>query len=416
MNTVSVAVVGGGAAGLVAAISAGRAGSPTALCERMPKLGRKLLATGGGRCNLLNEKLDASAFTPESRDLVRSVFERFGTSDIKAFLGDLGLVLTAEGDRVFPATMQAASVLKVFELELKRLPVDLRLSWDVREIRWKDGLFFLKSRDGAVLKADRVVLSGGGRSYPALGADGNAYGLAQAFGHGLIEPIPSAVPVIIKDKICHILQGQKIRVRARSFIGGRRAEEADGELLFTSYGLSGTAVLDISESLSRALNRDRRKDAEIAVDLVPFLSEDDLASRFKKRAADGWTEKDWAAGILPEKFGAVLGTWIRENRDIPAGRGLAESGAMIARALAGKMKSLRFKVVGTRGWNEAEFTSGGIPAAEVDPANLESKFRPGLFLAGEILDVQGRRGGFNLAWAWASGWLAGTAGVKKETS
>jgi len=412
MKTVSVAVVGGGAAGLAAAVSAGRAGGPVVLCERMPKLGRKLLATGGGRSNLLNEKLDASAFTAECRGLVRPVFGRFGKPDIEKFFEGLGLALTSEGDRIFPATQQAASVLKVFELELGRLPVEVRLSWDAMEIVWKDGAFQLRSRDGSSFRAGRVVLAGGGKSYPAFGADGNAYRLAGAFGHGLIDPVPSAVPVVVKDKLCHLLQGQKIRVRAKSLIGGRMGEEADGELLFASYGLSGTAVLDISESVSRALNREGRKDVEISVDLAPFLSEEVLAARFETRAADNWPEKEWAAGILPEKFGAVVGTWTREGRDIPAGAGRGEGGGRVARFLAGRIKDLRFKVVGTRGWNEAEFTSGGIPANEVDPETLESKLRPGLFLAGEILDVQGQRGGFNLAWAWASGHVAGKAGSR----
>ncbi len=411
MDTRSVAVVGGGAAGLAAAVSAGRAPGSVVLCERMPKLGRKLLATGGGRSNLLNEKLDASSFTAESRGLARSVFGRFGKPEIKEFFGGLGLALTSEGDRVFPATQQAASVLKVFELELGRLPVEVRLSWDVKEMGWKDGAFLLKARDGSSLRAGRVILAGGGKSYPALGADGNAYGLARAFGHGLIEPIPSAVPVVVKDKLCHLLQGQKVRVCAASLIGGRRAEESDGELLFASYGLSGTAVLDVSESLSRALNREGRKDVEIAIDLVPFLGGDVLAARFERRAAEGWPDRELAAGIIPEKFGAVIVSWIRERRDKSSQTRPGDHGG-IARFLAGRLKDLRFKVIGTRGWNEAEFTSGGIPADEVDSETLESKLRPGLFMAGEILDVQGRRGGFNLAWAWASGLLAGKAGTR----
>ena len=407
MNAVSVAVIGGGAAGLAAAVGASRAGEAVALCERMPRLGRKLLATGGGRCNLLNERLDASAFTPESRNLVRSVLARFGKEDIKAFLGGLGLALTAEGDRIFPATQQAASVLKAFEIELRRLPVDIRPSWDVREIGWKDGLFLLRSRDGAVLKAGRVVLAGGGKSYPALGADGNAYGLARAFGHGLVEPIPSAVPVVVKDRLGHLLQGQRMKVRAASFVGGRRAEEAEGEILFASYGLSGTAVLDVSESLSRALNRDRRGQPELSVDLVPYLDKDALAVELERRLVLGWKDRELAAGLLPEKFGTVVESWIRTLPDVLA----EERRRPRTRALAARLKDLRFKVEATRGWNEAEFTSGGIPADEVEPATLESKLRPGLFLAGEILDVQGRRGGFNLAWAWASGWLAGNAGT-----
>jgi predicted Rossmann fold flavoprotein len=408
MKTVSVAVVGGGAAGLAAAVGAARTGGSVAILERMPRLGRKLLATGSGRCNLLNERLDASAFTPESRDLVRAVLDRFGTADLKAFLEGLGLALTTEGDRVFPATQQAASVLKAFEIELGRLAVDVRTSWEVRRLAWKDGSFALESRNGEILGARKVVLAGGGKSYPALGADGNAYALAGAFGHGLVEPVPSAVPVVVKDKMCHVLQGQKVRVRAASLIDGRPAEQAEGEILFASYGLSGTAVLDVSESLSRALNRERRGRAELAVDLLPLFARSALAAELERRRSLGWKDRDLATGLLPEKFGATVEAWARAASAGSTGQGGIGAG------LAARLKDLRFKVEGTRGWNEAEFTSGGIPVDEVDQASLESKLRPGLFLAGEILDVQGRRGGFNLAWAWASGLLAGGAGKHSE--
>lgn len=397
MTSGSVAVVGGGAAGLAAAVGAGRAGASVAILERMPRLGRKLLATGGGRCNLLNERLDPNAFTPECRRLVSSVFGRFGGDEIRSLLGSLGLTLVSEGDRVFPATQQASTVLKAFEIELRRLRVDVRVSKDVGRIAWKEGRFLLEARDGEVLFAERVVLAGGGRSYPAFGADGNAYGLARPFGHGLVEPVPSAVPVVVRDRLCHLLQGQKLRARVLSLIDGRKAEEADGELLFTSYGLSGTAVLDASESVSRALNRDRRETVELLVDLLPTVTLDALTAELKRRRSLGWKDRELTTGLLAEKFGAAVESWVRADPE-PA-------------ALAGKLKGLRFKVEGTRGWNEAEFTSGGIPADEVEAGTLESKRRQGLYLAGEILDVQGRRGGFNLGWAWASGWLAGRAGL-----
>jgi predicted Rossmann fold flavoprotein len=409
MDRTSVAVVGGGAAGLVAAVSAGRAGRAVVLCERMPRLGRKLLATGGGRCNLLNEKLGAASYAAEGRGLAGAVLGRFGGPAIRAFFGGLGLELMTEGDRVFPATQQAASVLKVLEIELRRLPVDVRLSWEVKDIAWTGGAFRLRSGEGATLDADRVVLAGGGKSYPALGADGNAYRLARSFGHGLVAPVPSAVPLLVKDRLCHVLQGQRLRVRTACLVGGRRVEEAEGELLFASYGLSGTAALDVSESASRALNRDGRTDVGLAVDLAPFLSEAELAARIESRAAAGWPDRELGAGIVPEKFGTVIASWVKERRTAGPGDPTGGRGSL-GRFVAGRLKDLRFKVVGTRGWNEAEFTCGGIPAGEIDPGTLESKRRPGLFLAGEMIDVQGKRGGFNLAWAWASGWVAGRAG------
>ena len=197
--------------------------------------------------------------------------------------------------------------------------------------------------------------------------------------------------------MCHVLQGQKVRARAAGLIGGKPAATAEGEVLFTQYGLSGTAVLDVSESLSVAVNREGKTNAAVVLDLVPFLTRDALAAEFLKRMSAGWADRDLAAGILPDKFAALI------PEMLPPGNERRESAAALAVAL----KEKQFPVQGTRGWNEAEFTCGGVDARETDPRTLESRFQKGLYFAGEILDVQGKRGGYNLAWAWASGFIAG---------
>lgn len=394
-----VAIAGGGAAGLAAAIVAARRGASAVVCERLPRPGKKLLATGGGRCNLLSEDLSAAAFTSTQPGVVAAVFDRFGKEDIRAFFRELGLALAVEGPRVFPATNQAASVLRVLELELRRLGVAVETGFEVAAIEPRGSGHALAAEDGRTVEARAVVVAGGGKAYPALGSNGSAYALARAFGHRIVPPVPSAVPVLSRDAWCHALQGQRIRARAAAVVGGAVAAEAEGEALFAAYGLSGTAILDVSESLSIAVNREGRTDAAVSLDLVPFLAKESLAAEFRKRLKAGWPGEDLAAGILPGKFGPLV-------RALAAGRAGEEASAG---ALAAALKARRFEVHGTRGWNEAEFTSGGVDAREVDPRTLESALRPGLFFAGEILDVQGRRGGFNLAWAWASGAVAGRA-------
>jgi predicted Rossmann fold flavoprotein len=213
------------------------------------------------------------------------------------------------------------------------------------------------------------------------------------------------VPLLVKDRMCHALQGQKLRARARAVVGGKDLGSAEGEILFTQYGLSGTAVIDVSEPLSAAINRDGRKDAILVVDFVPFLTESALTAEITRRLRGNWAVPDLVSGILPEKFGTVLSGLV----SVRAGR--PED---FARALASALKGKTFTVLGTRGWNEAEFTAGGVDAREIDPATLESARSKGVHFAGEILDVQGRRGGFNLAWAWASGYLAGEAAALKS--
>jgi predicted Rossmann fold flavoprotein len=399
-----VGVVGGGAAGLVAAISAARRGSSVVVLERLPRLGKKLLATGGGRSNLLNENLTVSAFTSSDPGLVASILGRFGQADIHSFFEGLGLRLQAdENGRVYPVTNQASSVLKVLELEVGRRGVSVRTGFDAAGLAATAGGFSIPSEEGPKVEAGAVVLAGGGKSYPALGSNGSCYALARRFGHHIVPPVPSAVPLLVKDRMCHLLQGQRLRVRVVGVVDGRAGRPAEGELLFTQYGLSGTAALDVSEDLSIALNRGGRKDIAVVVDLVPFMNEKELAVVLAKRMGAGWAAGDLGAGLLPEKFGQVMPQFLRDET---AGDGRARPERKAAK-LASALKAKKFSVQGTRGWNEAEFTSGGVDCREVKPRTLESKLRPGLYFAGEVLDVQGGRGGYNLAWAWASGFVAG---------
>ncbi len=393
-----VAVVGGGASGLAAAISAARRGARTVICERLPRLGRKILATGGGRCNLSNLDLTCAHYTSSSKPLVSAVLSRFGPDRIHEFFGGLGLETIEEEGRIFPVTNQAATVLKVLEMEIRRLNVALELGFETVDLKPDDAGFVLTAGDGRGVASTMVILAGGGRAYPALGSNGSCYALARRLGHHIVPPVPSAVPLLAKDRMCHMLQGQRVKAKATAVVGGETARSAAGDVLFAPYGLSGTAVLDVSESLSIALNREGRTDTAVILDLVPFLSLGNLTTHFAKRLASGWAPEDLISGILPEKFGAVAsGLLTSPVRDHDKA----------AEALAAELKRKRLRIFGTRGWNEAEFTSGGIDASEVRPRTLESKLQKGVYLAGEILDVQGTRGGYNLAWAWASGSIAG---------
>lgn len=399
-----VAVVGGGAAGLAAAVAAAGGGSSVVLLDRLPRLGKKILATGGGRCNLSNENLSPAVFSSTSPGLVDSVFGLVGGDDLRVFFQGLGLVLTSEEGRLYPATQQAATVVKALELEISRAGVRVELGFEVQSLNRRGRAFALEAADGRRLSAKRVVLSAGGKSYPALGSNGSGHELARRLGHRLIPPVPAAVPLLVKDPLCQALQGQRIKARASAWVDGLMRGEAGGEILFASYGLSGTAVLDVSEPVSVALNREGRKDVVLAADLVPFLSADALRVELERRERGGWPQNSLATGILPEKFNPWLSGWLASRHP--------ESGTA-ASFLAALLKDKRFPVHGTRGWNEAEFTAGGVAASEVSASNLESKLFPGLYLAGEILDVQGPRGGFNLAWAWASGLVAGRAAAER---
>lgn len=390
MSQNTTLIIGGGAAGVCAAITLARNGRRVVICEKTDRVGRKLAATGNGRCNLLNDRLEPEYYNADARTLTAAVFSRFDRDRILDFFLSLGVHTYSQDGRIFPRTNQAATVVKALELELARLAVPVRTGFDCRSIGGHSGDFEARSGDGQVARGGRIIIAGGGRTYPAFGADGSAFSLVASLGHNLVEPVPSAVPLTSRDPLCHALQGQRITVRARAVIGGRPRQWGEGELLFTKYGLSGTAVLDVSRDISVAFHREHRSDIELEVDLVPFLKTAELAEELERRHSLKLSPSDMLTGLLPNKFGPTLA-------DSATGRP-----ADVARAL----KARRFTLTGTRGWNEAEFTAGGVRTDEVIPETLESRPAPGIFLAGEVLDVDGQRGGYNLAWAWASGMAA----------
>jgi predicted Rossmann fold flavoprotein len=395
MNKCSTVVVGGGAAGIAAAITTARRGESVIICEKTPQLGKKILATGNGRCNLLNDNLNESGYNPKARELVRKTFAKFGKSVILDFFQELGLrVYSAEG-RVFPVTNQAASVLKVLEMELSKLGVPVKFTFDCINISSTRNGILVSAKDGEKIECRKVIVTGGGKTYPSFGSDGSIYGVVRQLGHSIVEPIPVVVPLVVKDSLCQVLQGQRITATARSVIEGRKGEAVGGELLFTKYGLSGTCILDVSEAISAAINRHHQSGVFVEIDMAPFMGKEQLKDELKRRQSMKWAAEEMLVGILPNKISFALRD-VFKKQDIDAG--------------VREIKSRRFKVNGTRGWNEAEFTSGGVNLNEVNPETLESKLKKGVCFAGEVLDVNGRRGGYNLGWAWASGFAAGSGG------
>ena len=395
MQKFNTVIIGGGAAGIAAAISAKRRNQSVAICDRMARIGKKILASGNGRCNILNERLDESFYNPSARLLVRSIFEKFGKDHILSFFKELGLETYSEDGRIFPRTNQSSSVMKVLEMELNRLSVPIELNFEVKDISHSQGWFAITSKGGRSIECEKLIVAAGGKSYPALGSDGSCYKMAANLGHKIVEPVPAAVPIVLKERLCHLLQGQKITASVKAIINQKTACESKGDLLFTNYGLSGTAILDISEEISIAINRQKISDVLVSVDMVPFMDRDALKLEISRRIKDRWKAEDLLAGILPNKFHFAFEGNGRIGHD--------------AQMITSAVKNRIFKVVETKRWNEADFTAGGIDTKYVKPGILESTVVKGLYFAGEILDVCGKRGGYNLAWAWVSGFVAGQA-------
>ncbi len=393
MQVFDVGIIGAGASGIAAAVSAAQKGYKVILLEKCSKIGRKIIASGSGRCNFLNEDLNSTFYSKEAKNLVESVFNKVSKNNLKSFFQNIGLYFYADKNRVFPFTNQSSSVLTVLEKELIRLNVSVELNFEVSKIQKQSDSFAINSKAGNKIFVKKIIICGGGKSYPALGADGSCYKLAESFGH-IVNPVYVAcVALESKDKVCHFLQGQKIFAQTQSLIDGVKGKCVDGELLFTKYGLSGTAILDMSEDVSYAINIQRKSEVFVLVDMVPFMELNVLVSELEKRFGqfELWKD-DFFAGILPNKFSLVL-------KDIIFSKN--------PKKIASLLKNMHFKINATRGWNEAEFTYGGVDLKDINPDTLESLKQKNIYFCGEILDVKAKRGGYNLAWAWASGILAG---------
>ncbi len=397
-----VAVVGGGAAGLVAAIAAARAEARVTLLERQERVGRKLLATGNGRCNLTNLAFAQVKYHGD-RAFAGQVLARFSVRATLAFFSSLGACTTEEEGRVYPLTGQASTVLDVLRFEVERLGVDVRLGAAVEQLSRSGGAFSLVSPGGAVT-ADRVVVATGGKAAPQLGGTGDGVELMRQLGHSVVPLLPGLVPVKTAGRFHRQVKGVRLLARAELTVDGEPAGSDEGEVQLTEYGLSGIPILQLSLAAGRALAAGRP--VAIDLDLFPAWSHEQLArhlgERFAQRA-DAPLELAVVGLVHKRLIPVVLREGAITDLGQPAG---AVSTQQVAR-LAELLKRWRHEVTGTLSWNHAQVMAGGVSTRELDPASLESRLVPGLFAAGELLDVTGDCGGYNLQWAWSSGHVAG---------
>lgn len=400
-----VVVIGGGAAGMTAAIRAASLGATTVLLERGGRSGRKLLLTGGGRCNLTVDR-DAASFVRDCGPGARFLHNAVGRLDpaaTRAWFNDLGVPTLREADgRCFPVSGRALDVLRALEAAARRHGVQVVLDARVSAIRPAAG--GLQVCVGATVhEARAVILATGGRSYPETGSSGDGYDLASALSHHVVPPRPGEVPLIATPAWVRDLAGVAFdEVRAR-FVQGQRSVDVAGALLLTHFGVSGPVALDGSRLVCRWLDQGP---VDLRIDFVPGRSEADL-DRDLARAAESEGSrhlKTLLKAYVPERFAARLAARVLPEGDGP----VARLPAARRREAASILKGLALQVTGTRGFREAVVTLGGVDVSEVNPGTMESRIVPGLHFAGEVLDVDGPRGGYNLQIAWSTGFAAGT--------
>ncbi len=410
-----VIVIGGGPAGMMAAITAAEYGNQVTIIEKMPSFGKKLLVTGKGRCNITSS-LYMSEFiknTPGNGTFLYSAFQNYTNADIIEFLKKQGLEVKEErGSRIFPVTDRSIDVLECFKKKIKELGIKQILNTRVQKILVKESEVIGVRTEREILRADRIILATGGKSYPLTGATGDGYKIASELGHKIIEIKPSLVPLEVYEKEeCKELQGLSLRNVEIKIVDTEKQKiiyEDFGEMIFTHFGISGPIILSGSAHLVRYKDIKyllKEKKIKIYIDLKPALTEEQLDERilrdfkeFKNKQFKHSLDK-----LLPQKLIPVIIKKSKINPDKKVNEITREERKQIVNLL----KYYEITIKEFRPVEEAIITSGGINTKEINPKTMESKIIKGLYFAGEIIDVDAYTGGFNLQIAYSTGYTAG---------
>ena len=404
-----VIIVGAGAAGLMAAIQAAQGGLKVLLLEGQKKVGAKILMSGGTRCNVTNKTVTEKDFNSEKIIYVRNILRSFSNTDTIEFFKELGVELILEPTgKYFPTSNSGKTVLDALLRKLSALNVPLLVEHKVQAVNLANNEFTVKG-EGFHFNGKAVVLTTGGLSYPTTGSDGTGYRLAQAFGHPMIETFPALTPLISQDKELKSLSGITLEAGLTLTCDGKKAFSYRDSFLFTHFGFSGPAVLDISRHYLHAQGKKK-----ILANFVPDYDENsfvDFLSKVQQKAP-----RKTLRNVLIEMMPQRLVDIILKKAGIDEALIMNQLDKVSRGRLIERCVHYPLDVTGVLGYSKAEVTAGGIDFAEINPKTLESKLVPGLFFAGEILDVDGRIGGFNFQWAWASGHTAAQAVIKRTLS
>ncbi len=406
--TCDVAVIGGGPAGMMAAGTAAQHGADTVLIEKNSRPGKKLLITGKGRCNITNADYEPRSFLAHFGKKGRyffSALSAFGVEDAINFFTERGVPVKVErGDRVFPESDRAGDVLAALRKYMKKEGARVLAGHDITALRSDGGRIVIAEGAGITVEAARYILCTGGLSYPTTGSTGAGLELARSLGHAIVPPRPSLVPVLVKDKWVREAEGLSLRnVSVALFHDGKKAGEEFGEALFTSNGMSGPVILDLSRVIcGLAAGR-----TELVIDLKPALDHNMLDSRVRRDFGANPTRlfKNSLGALLPASLIPVIVRMTGIDPDKTVSHITKDE----RKALVHVLKEVRLEVAGLDGFDKAIITSGGVSIDEIDTRTMRSRLVDNLYFAGEIIDIDGPTGGFNLQVCWSTGYCAGKA-------
>lgn len=399
-----VIIIGAGASGLMAAAAAASKGARVALLEHKDDIGKKILATGNGRCNFTNTDMSVNKFHG-SKALIKNGLSQFNYSDTICFFKELGIPAYDNAGYIYPNSRQAASVVAAFRMELMRLHVDVKTGINITDIKPADDRTgYCIQTDKGSFKSKRLIIACGLTASPKLGSDGSLFRQIEALGHHIQKPLPALCGFSCDGLNFKKITGVRCDATVASVIDGQMTEQNTGELQLADYGISGIPVFQISSLMSRALDKGQR--VEVIIDFLPAFSDDELNGYIKDRSittTDNRSLNEMLNGLLNNKLLLEL---IHKSGVSPdkKGRLLTDDDC---KSLTRSIKHTAVSVKKPRGLEFAQVCTGGIYTKEIDVRTLESKIHPGLYFCGELLDVDGICGGYNLQWAWTSGYIAG---------
>lgn len=408
MSKKRIGIIGGGAAGMMAAITAARQGAEVTIIEANSRLGKKLLTTGNGKCNLGNLRMDVSEYYCRESERLEAFLKQFGTYDVISFFQGIGVILKEKNGYLYPASEQAAVVQDALRYELRALQVCEVADCRIQSVERDSHTGEIKvSGGGQSFSFDSVILACGGKAAPGTGSDGSGFDLARQLGHSLISTVPALVQLKCREDYLRSVAGVRADAQISVYLSGECIAEERGELQLTDYGLSGIPIFQLSRTVNYILAE--QKEVEVLVDFLPDYSPGayEQMCRSRELLLQGErTVEEFFTGMLHKK---LMTLFIRLSGLRPGDRIQTTEPRFVKRVYS-LCREWRLHVNGSNSYDSAQVCAGGVPLTEITD-RLESQKTPGVYFAGEILDVDGRCGGYNLHWAWCSGYLAAMAAV-----
>ena len=404
-----VGIVGAGASGLMAAITAARNGADVCIYENKDKAGKKILATGNGRCNFTNTCQDPSFYRSDNKDFPLKVLNKFDYKDVLDFFFELGICTNDRNGYIYPKSDQASAILEVLLYEAKSLGVKIITECKIAEIRKRKKEFKLISEKGDAFKADKVIVCAGSKASPVTGSDGSGYTLAKSLGHSLVPVLPSLVQLRCKEKFYKKVSGVRVNGKVTLYVNNKETASDTGEIQLTNYGISGIPVFQISRYAATGLYN--KKEVKAVINFMPDFDEgalkDFIVNRINTRPLK--TIDEFFTGIFNKKLAQLFVTILNIKESVLV-KDLSDRDI---ERIVKLISSFTTEVTETNSFEQAQVCAGGINTKEVNDETLESLYVKDLYFAGEILDVDGICGGYNLQWAWSSGYVAGLNASKK---